>query len=182
MRHRLPPAPLAASALTALMIGVGAALHGAAPDWPQFLGPERNGVYSGPPLAESWPKDGPPKTWQISVGEGFAGPVVVGERVILFHRRSSDEIVEALDSQTGKSVWRFTYKTNYRDDFGFDEGPRSVPVVANGRIYTFGAEGMLHAIDLAQARPSGTSTRCVASTSPRDFSAPRARRSWKTAA
>jgi outer membrane protein assembly factor BamB len=123
-------------------------LHGAMPDWPQFLGPDRNGVYAGPALAETWPKDGPPKVWEISVGEGFAGPVVVGDRLILFHRRGSEEVVESFDTKSGKSQWRFAYRTNYRDDFGFDEGPRSVPVVANGRVYTFGAEGQLHAIDL----------------------------------
>jgi outer membrane protein assembly factor BamB len=128
------------------------AVQGAAADWPQLLGPERNGVYAGPPLAESWPESGPLKVWQISVGEGFAGPVVVGDRVILFHRRGYDEVVESLDARSGKSQWRFTYKTNYRDDFGFDEGPRSVPVVANGRVYTFGAEGQLHAIDLATGK------------------------------
>ena len=120
---------------------------GAAPDWPQFLGPARNGVYSGPPLAETWPAAGPPKVWQKSVGEGFAGPVVVGDRVILFHRVEDEEVVEALDARTGKTRWRYAYQTAYRDDFGFDEGPRAVPVVANGRVYTFGAEGQLHAVD-----------------------------------
>ena len=48
--------------------------------------------------------------------------------------------------------WRFAYPTSYRDDFGFDEGPRAVPVVASGRVYTFGAEGQLHAIELATGR------------------------------
>src|SRR6185503_17762449 len=86
---------------------------------------------------------------QKSVGEGFAGPVVVGQRVILFHRVNSEEVVEALDARTGTTQWRYAYKTTYRDDFGFDEGPRAVPVVANGRVYTFGAEGQLHAVDLA---------------------------------
>jgi outer membrane protein assembly factor BamB len=127
-------------------------LRGAAPDWPQYLGPERNGVYSGPPLAETWPASGPPKVWQKSVGEGFAGPVVVGERVILFHRVKSEEVVEALDARTGNTQWRYAYKTAYRDDFGFDEGPRAVPVVVNGRVYTFGAEGQLHAVDVATGK------------------------------
>ncbi len=133
--------------LTASMIVAG--LGGAALDWPQYLGPTRNGVYNGPPLAARWPAGGPKKVWQKSVGEGFAGPVVAGERVILFHRVMNQEIVEALDARTGESRWRYTYPTAYRDDFGFDNGPRAVPVVANGRVYTFGAEGQLHAIDVA---------------------------------
>jgi outer membrane protein assembly factor BamB len=135
-------------------LGVGhRTVNGAAPDWPQYLGPERNGVYSGPPLADAWPAAGPRKVWQKSVGEGFAGPVVVGDRLILFHRVKSEEVVEALDTQTGNPLWRHAYKTNYRDDFGFDEGPRAVPVVANGRIYTFGAEGLLQALDAATGKP-----------------------------
>jgi hypothetical protein len=47
-------------------------------------------------------------------------------------------------------VWRYAYPTTYRDDFGFDEGPRAVPVVADGVIYTFGAQGQLHAVDFAK--------------------------------
>lgn len=112
-------------------------------DWPQLLGPERNGVYDGPAVGGE-----PELVWQVDVGAGFAGPVVVGERVILFHRRGGKEIVESLDRETGVSVWRHEYETTYRDDFGFDEGPRSVPVVARGVVYTFGAQGVLSAVDL----------------------------------
>ena len=127
-------------------------LHGAAADWPQFLGPSRNGVYAGPPLADAWPAGGPRKVWQKSIGQGLAGPVVAGDRLILFHRVANEEVVEALDARTGDPRWRYAYRTAYRDDFGFDEGPRAVPVVANGRVYTFGAEGQLHAVDLATGR------------------------------
>ena len=52
-----------------------------------------------------------------------------------------------MDAGNGKQKWRFTYQTNYRDDFGFDEGPRGTPSIADGRIYTFGAEGVLHCLD-----------------------------------
>ena len=120
-----------------------------AADWPQFLGPERNGVYRGPALAETWPAKGPTVAWRKTVGQGFAAPVVVQNRLILFHRLGAQETVEALDAITGASIWRYQYPTTYRDDFGFDEGPRAVPVVADGIVYTFGAEGQLHAVSLA---------------------------------
>ena len=119
-----------------------------AQDWPQFLGPHRNGTYGGPPIADGWPTGGPTKVWERQVGAGFAGPAVVGDRLILFHRIGRDEVVEALDTETGETIWRYDYPTSYRDDFGFDEGPRSVPVVVDGRVYTFGAQGQLHAVDL----------------------------------
>ena len=140
----------AISATVALLLVVAAG--GAATDWPQFLGPERNGVYAGPALATSWPKGGPRVAWRIPVGSGFAGPVVTAGRLILFHRIGNEEVVEALEASTGKPQWRFAYPTSYRDDFGFDEGPRSVPVVANNRVYTFGAEGQLHALDFATGK------------------------------
>jgi outer membrane protein assembly factor BamB len=119
-------------------------------DWPQFLGPERNGVYRGPAIADTWPAGGPKLLWRKQVGAGFAGPVVAAGRLILFHRQGNQEIVESLDALTGAPGWRFAYPTAYRDDFGFDEGPRAAPVVSGGIVYTFGAEGQLHALDAAK--------------------------------
>jgi outer membrane protein assembly factor BamB len=117
-------------------------------DWPQFLGPERNGVYHGTEIGVDWPNGSPPKVWEKKVGEGFAGPAVVGRRLLFFHRLDNREVLEALDTSTGAAVWKYEYETLYRDDFGFDEGPRSVPVVADSVVYTFGAEGVLSAVAL----------------------------------
>ncbi|MBI2188712.1 MAG: PQQ-like beta-propeller repeat protein [Acidobacteria bacterium] len=133
-----------------LVLAIAASARVAAEDWPQFLGPERNGVYRGPALAESWGPQGPRVVWRRQVGAGFAGPAVVQGRVILFHRVGTEEVVESLDARTGSTQWRYGYPTTYRDDFGFDEGPRAVPVVSGVVVYTFGAEGQLHAIDLAK--------------------------------
>src|SRR5882762_9800876 len=68
-----------------------------AEDWPQFLGPARNGVYSGNDLAAKWPPAGPAVVWKKDIGAGFASPVVADGRVILFHRVGGKEVVEALD-------------------------------------------------------------------------------------
>jgi outer membrane protein assembly factor BamB len=122
-----------------------------ATDWPQYLGPERNGVYRGPALADAWPASGPPVLWRKAVGAGFSGPVVADgstSRVILFHRIAGREVVESLDARTGVAQWTSAYPTTYSDDFGFDEGPRAVPVVSDGVVYTFGAEGQLQALAL----------------------------------
>jgi len=124
-----------------------------ASDWPQFLGPERNGIYAGPAIGTEWPEGGPRRLWEKKIGQGFAGPAVVGERLILFHRVSNREVVDALEASTGAPLWRYDYATGYRDDFGFDEGPRSVPVVSDSVIYTFGAEGVISAIELETGKP-----------------------------
>lgn len=122
----------------------------AASDWPQFLGPDRNGAYPGP--STSFSLHNPRLLWKQEVGAGFSSPTVAGERLILFHRKGGNEIVAALDAASGKRIWSFEYPTAYRDDFGFDEGPRGTPAIAGGRVYTYGAEGMLHALDLATGK------------------------------
>ena len=134
-----------------LLLLLGSSL--AAADWPQFLGPARNGIYVGAPLNERWPAGGPRVLWRKQIGQGLSGPVVAGSRLILFHRLDDREIVDALDAMTGAAQWRHTYPTTYRDDFGFDEGPRAVPVVADGIVYTYGAEGKLHAVELSTGKP-----------------------------
>src|SRR5438105_13196692 len=83
-------------------------------DWPQFLGPNRNCTSSDTGLLASWPKDGPPKLWEKKIGEGFAGPVVAGERLILFHRVGDKETVECLEAANGKERWKYDYATSYR--------------------------------------------------------------------
>jgi outer membrane protein assembly factor BamB len=120
-----------------------AALQLQAGDWPQFLGPERNGATAETNLASGWPKEGPPILWARKVGQGFSGPVVSAGRLILFDRIGDKETAECLDAKTGKEIWKGDYPTGYRDDFGFDEGPRATPAIAESRVFTFGAEGML---------------------------------------
>jgi len=123
-----------------------------AQDWPQFLGPTRNGKYAGTDITDVFPKTGPQVVWKKAIGQGFSGPVVADGKLILFHRVGDKESVECLDSATGKEIWRFDYPTHYRDDFGFDEGPRSTPSISAGRVYTFGAEGILHCLDFATGK------------------------------
>lgn len=121
-----------------------------AADWPQFLGPQRNGSIAETNLAKIWAKEGPRTAWQHKVGEGFAGPVVNAGKLIMFHRADDKEVVECLDAKTGKELWRREYPARYRDDFGFEEGPRATPAIADGRVFTFGADGNLNAWDFAK--------------------------------
>jgi outer membrane protein assembly factor BamB len=135
--------------LTLVVTGASAAAsaQAGADDWPQFLGEYRNGK-SSTPVTATLPEEGPQVLWRRSVGEGFAGPVVAEGRVILFHRVGDEEVVEALEATTGETLWRAGYPTSYRDDFGFDEGPRSAATVADGVVFTCGAQGTIQALDL----------------------------------
>ena len=116
-------------------------------DWPRFLGPLRNGVYEAADAPATLQT-----AWKQDAGEGFAGPVVAAGKLILFHRKNNREIIDCLDARTGKAVWSSAYPTAYRDDFGFDEGPRATPVIDSGRVFTFGAEGKLTATDFATGK------------------------------
>src|SRR2546425_9853868 len=80
------------------------AVAAAVADWPQFLGPDRNGVYVGA-LGGSWPAAGPRVVWKKQVGAGFAGPVVAGKRLIIFHRVRNGEGVGPVDAKTGNAQW-----------------------------------------------------------------------------
>jgi outer membrane protein assembly factor BamB len=90
--------------------------------------------------------------WKKAVGQGFSSPVISSGRLVLFHRLDDQETIECLEAKTGRTLWSFRYPASYRDDFGFDEGPRSTPAIADGRIYAFGAEGWLHCLDLATGK------------------------------
>jgi len=119
-------------------------------DWSQLLGPKRDGSSEETGLARSWPGGAPKVLWGRDVGAGWSGVAVAGDRIILFHRIENQEVVEGLDRQTGQQKWKQSYKTNYRDDFGFDNGPRATPLIANGRVFTLGADGDLTGWDLKE--------------------------------
>ena len=83
---------------TAAVLLLGISVHA---DWPQFLGPERNGSYRGAAIVTAFPAGGPPVVWRKKIGQGLSGPVVVGTHVILFHRIGDREVVEAIDAARG---------------------------------------------------------------------------------
>jgi outer membrane protein assembly factor BamB len=121
-------------------------------DWPQILGPQRNGVADGEKLAAAWPSGGPKTLWQKSVGHGFAGVAVAGEKAVVFHRIGDQEVAECLDSQTGKPVWKASFPTRYVSSISDDNGPRCVPLIQQDHVYLFGAGGGLHCVSLAEGK------------------------------
>ena len=123
----------------------------AAEDWPQFLGTRRDGTYKGKALLK-WREVGPKKLWKMDIGAGFAGPVISKGKLILFHRISNQETLECIEADTGKPIWKASYVADYVDDFRFDNGPRAVPTISGNRVFTHGANGMIHAWDLKTGR------------------------------
>lgn len=133
------PSPLAAGAVTS--------------DWPRFLGPTDDATSPEGPLLKSFPESGPRLLWQVATGEGYTSPAIVGERLLLFHALDGRETVECLHPETGRRYWSFDYPIQYQDRYGFGNGPRGSPVVADGVVVALGVTSMLHALDLATGKP-----------------------------
>lgn len=120
-------------------------------DWPQWLGPNRDGSTTA--TVAPWKGDLTP-AWRVTVGEGHSSPVVAGGLVFL-HTKVADqdaERVQAFDAKTGKQKWEQTYdKPKFQTLFG--DGPRATPVVHDGLVYTFGITGTLACWEAATGKP-----------------------------
>ena len=113
-------------------------------DWPQILGPMRNGIAEDEQLAADWNQQVPTKVWEQTVGEGYAGPAVADGKVFLFHRTGQKDVLDCFDSMSGERDWRLQWKATYRSRIDPDAGPRCVPLVRDGRVFVLAASGQLH--------------------------------------
>ena len=121
-------------------------------DWPWFLGPSHDMRSPETKLLTLWPNEGPPLVWEIKRGTGYASPSIVGERLVYLHRMNEEEIVECLKADSGERFWQFKYPTTYRDTYGYNDGPRASPVIEGNHVYTYGAQGKLHCLELTTGR------------------------------
>ncbi len=118
-------------------------------DWPAFLGPSHNATSPETKLTRTLP---PPVVWERPKGTGYATPAIASGRLVFLHRLGDEEIVECLHPETGMGRWAFRYATKFEDRYGYNNGPRSSPVIDGERVYTLGAEGKLHCLDLLTGR------------------------------
>ena len=122
-------------------------------EWPQILGPDRDGIALKEDLAERFPAGGPKTVWTHEVGDGFAGVAVAEGKAVVFHRVGASERVEALDAVTGKPLWKQDFPATFVPSFVEDNGPRCVPLIHEGRVYVYGAMGQLRCLDFATGKP-----------------------------
>jgi outer membrane protein assembly factor BamB len=118
-------------------------------DWPRFLGPLGTSVSTEKGIIAPWPARGLRIVWQMRVGIGYGMPSISRGRLFQFDRHKDRARLACLNAETGSSLWKFEYPTNYVDAYGYDGGPRCCPVVDDDRVYIFGAEGMLHCLRAA---------------------------------
>jgi outer membrane protein assembly factor BamB len=127
------------------------AASGAAQDWPQWRGPKRDGTAV---FAKSWPEK-LNKSWQIAVGEGHSSPVFSGSVVYVLARQGENEIVRAIQLDSGKVLWQDSYAAPYEMNsaaVSHGKGPKSTPVLADGRLYTYGITGILSSYDIQSGK------------------------------
>ncbi len=133
--------------LSSVVFPAFASVNVKAGDWPQILGPHRNGVADAEQIADAWPAGGPKTLWQHDAGSGFAGVAVSKGAAVLFHRVGEQELAEGLDARTGKQIWKAAFPANYSPLYTEDDGPRAVPVIAGNRVYLYNASGYLRCLD-----------------------------------
>jgi len=114
-------------------------------DWTSFLGPAHNGTSAETRLTRTLP---PPLVWEFPKGTSYTSPAILGDRLVYVHRVGDEEVVECLHAETGESRWQFRYPTSFEDRYGYNNGPRSSPVIDGNRVYTLGAQGQLHCFDI----------------------------------
>ena len=120
-------------------------------DWPQYRGPNRDNISQETGLLESWPEAGPPLLWTTEgLGEGFSSVAVVGELILTLGSRGNEEMLFALDRESGKPVWSIRIGQNRADGMG--GGPRGTPTVDGSKVYALGANGDLVCVELADGR------------------------------
>jgi len=123
----------------------------ARPNFPQYLGPNRDGVLVGPKLDTNWTTHPPEVLWRQKVGAGWSGFVIVGEVAITQEQRGANECVVAYELLTGKQLWQHCYPARYSNVIA-GEGPRAVPAVVSNRVFTCGSTGILNCLDLGSGK------------------------------
>jgi outer membrane protein assembly factor BamB len=129
----------------AATLGLAAFLPGA--DWPQWRGPDRGNRITDFTPPQEWPKQLTQK-WKVTVGDGVASPTLVGNRLYVFARQGGDEVVMAIEAESGKIAWSDKYPApEIKGPAGGFKGPRGTPAVAGGMVCTFGTSGVVSCCD-----------------------------------
>ena len=114
-------------------------------EWPQWRGPHRDGALSAGDTPASWPEHLQVR-WKVTVGEGHASPILARGRIFVFTRQQGNEIASSIDPASGKVIWQQSYPAPFKMHpaaVQHGEGPKSTPVLHDGKLFTFGISGIL---------------------------------------
>lgn len=122
-----------------------------ADEWPQWRGPQRDGVWAETGVIDRFQSPQVPIKWRVPISSGYSGPTVAGGRVYVTDRvvePESMERVHCFDAKTGASIWSHVYACRY-DEIGYKAGPRASVLLEEGRAYSLGAAGNLFCFNAA---------------------------------
>ena len=129
----------------------GDILTARATEWPQWRGPNRDGISDEVGILKEWSPNGPKVLWKIPLGEGFSGISVSQGRVYTMFSEGNDEFVVCLDATDGGEIWRFRSDKNYHEGQG-GNGPRATPTIDGDLLFTISAYGKLYALNAANGQ------------------------------
>jgi len=121
-------------------------------DFPQFLGPDRNGWVPDRGLTPDWANKGPRQLWKRPVGAGWSAFAAVNEFAVTIEQRGGEEAVVCYSIESGEPLWAHSIPGRHEQAMG-GVGPRSTPTIHNGRVYALGATGVLQCLDGANGKP-----------------------------
>jgi outer membrane protein assembly factor BamB len=134
--------------------GTIAAAQEAPSDYPQWRGSQRDGSASALTPPKAWP-DRLTQRWKVTVGEGYATPLLVGDRLFTLTRRDGNEVATALEAGTGKVIWQTSYPAPHKimsGAAGHGQGPKSTPLFYAGRLFTLGITGIVSSFNAADGK------------------------------
>lgn len=161
---KAPPRLGRARVLISLLVLMSCPAGVRADDWPQWLGPRRDGVWREQGILEKFPQDGPRRRWRTPIGAGYSGPAVAAGRVYVTDRVADvvakdpfakeklggQERVLCLDEATGKELWKHEYDCAY--EVSYPLGPRTTPLVHGDKVYTLGTMGDLKCLETGSGK------------------------------
>jgi outer membrane protein assembly factor BamB len=140
--------PMTALLIGSMLVATSNVAMGVA-DWPQWRGPNRDGLVSGASIPRAWPKE-LKQEWKVTVGVGHSSPVIANGRIYVFARQGEQEVLLCLDPANGKEIWSATQPIAYEMHNAaraHGKGPKSTPVLHGANVYTLGISGVLSCHD-----------------------------------
>jgi outer membrane protein assembly factor BamB len=123
-----------------------------ADDWPQWRGPQQDGISRETGLLAQWPEKGPAELWRVPLGNGFSAVSVVGEKAFTLFGTTEGEFAAAFNVADGKTLWK-SRLGDLLQNGSYGDGPRATPAVDSGLVYVLSGKGALRCLDAADGRP-----------------------------
>ncbi len=117
-----------------------------AADWPQWRGPNRDGISSEKGWQSAWPAEGPKRLWERPVGTGYSSMSVAAGRIYTMGNTNDTDIISCFDAESGKALWQHTYPCLAKDPNGF-HGTRATPTIDGDLVYTVSRHGNLFCLE-----------------------------------